>query len=173
MDDLVKKANKNDCILLEKIEAYSSVSDSNFDKVETILDVNFILNNFKYEDRMIIILYYVEKFTDKEKEKNNFNPIEKGKSKLTLNSITKIESSDKIISLNLSKQKLDTMTSTKSLAQQYNTLLEDKKIELFDNKIYVGVIYNIIEFFNNCNFNMNRLIPIDFSDLRNMLKSFN
>lgn len=61
-----KKANKNDCISLEKIEAYSSVSDSNFDKVETILDFNFILNNFKYEDRMIIILYYVEKFTDKE-----------------------------------------------------------------------------------------------------------
>ena len=61
-----KKSNKTDCISLEKIEAYSSVSDSNFDKVETILDFNFILNNFKYEDRMIIILYYVEKFTDKE-----------------------------------------------------------------------------------------------------------
>ncbi len=38
----------------------------NFDKVETILDFNFILNNFKYEDRIIIILFYVEKFTDKE-----------------------------------------------------------------------------------------------------------
>lgn len=61
-----KKTNKNDCISFEKIESYSSVSDSNFDKVETILDFNFILNNFKYEDRMIIILYYVEKFTDKE-----------------------------------------------------------------------------------------------------------
>ncbi len=32
-----KKANKNDCISLEKIETYSPVSDSNFDKIETIL----------------------------------------------------------------------------------------------------------------------------------------
>ena len=61
-----KKANKANCISLEQIEAYRYLNDSNYDKVETILDFNFILNNFKYEDRMIIILYYVEKFTDKE-----------------------------------------------------------------------------------------------------------
>ena len=47
-------------------ESYNSLNNSEFDKIETILDFNFILNNFKYEDRMIIILYYMEKFTDKE-----------------------------------------------------------------------------------------------------------
>lgn len=61
-----KKNSKANCISLEQIEAYRPLNDSNYDKVETILDFNFILNNFKYEDRMIIILYYVEKFTDKE-----------------------------------------------------------------------------------------------------------
>lgn len=61
-----KKSSKTNCISLEQVEAYSPVNDSNYDKVETMLDFNFILNNFKYEDRMIIMLYYVEKFTDKE-----------------------------------------------------------------------------------------------------------
>lgn len=61
-----KKASKNKIISLEKVEAYSSLSCHEYDKVETILDFNFILKNFKYEDRIIIILYYMEKFTDKE-----------------------------------------------------------------------------------------------------------
>ena len=61
-----KKTSKTNCIPLEQIEAYSPINDSNYDKVETILDFNFILNNFKYEDRVIVVLYYVEKFTDKE-----------------------------------------------------------------------------------------------------------
>lgn len=61
-----KKASKNKIISLEKVEAYSSLSCPEYDKVETILDFNFILKNFKYEDRIIIILYYMEKFTDKE-----------------------------------------------------------------------------------------------------------
>lgn len=63
---LYKKARKDNIISLEKIKDYSSSNYSDFDKVETILDFNFILNNFKYEDRIIIILYYVEKITDKE-----------------------------------------------------------------------------------------------------------
>ena len=87
----------------------------------------------------------------------------------------KIESTDKIISINnlLNKNYLDQIvSSTRSLAQPHATLLEEKKIELYDEKIYVGIIYDIIEFFNNCNFNMIRLLPIDFSDLRNMIKNF-
>ncbi|MBO5485936.1 MAG: sigma-70 family RNA polymerase sigma factor, partial [Eubacterium sp.] len=61
-----KKASKNKIISLEKVEAYSSLNCSDYDNVEAILDFNFILKNFKYEDRIIIILFYVEKFTDKE-----------------------------------------------------------------------------------------------------------
>ena len=65
-NNLYRKSKKENIISFEKIEPYNSLNNSEFDKVETILDFNFILNNFKYEDRMIIILYYVEKFTDKE-----------------------------------------------------------------------------------------------------------
>ena len=50
---------------------------------------------------------------------------------------------------------------------------KEKQIELFMDKIYVGVIYDIIEFFYNYNYNMSRLVPIDFSDLRAMIKNFN
>ena len=49
----------------------------------------------------------------------------------------------------------------------------EKAIELYKDKIFVGVIYDVVEFFNNNFFNMNRLLPIDFSDLRAMLKNFN
>lgn len=65
-NNLYKKTNKSNVISLDKIEGYSSLEYSDFDEVETILDFNFILNNFKYEDRIIVILFYVEKFTDKE-----------------------------------------------------------------------------------------------------------
>lgn len=65
-NNLYKKSKKDNIIPLEKIEPYNSLNNSEFDKVETIVDFNFILKNFKSEDRIIIILYYVEKFTDKE-----------------------------------------------------------------------------------------------------------
>lgn len=65
-NNLYKKTCKNKVIALENVESYSSLNCSDYDKVETILDFNFILKNFKYEDRIIIILYYMEKFTDKE-----------------------------------------------------------------------------------------------------------
>ena len=65
-NNLYKKSKKGKIISLEEIESYNSLNNSEFDKVEAILDFNFILKNFKYEDRIIIILFYVEKFTDKE-----------------------------------------------------------------------------------------------------------
>ena len=65
-NNLYKKSKKDNVISLEKIEPHNSLNYSGFDKVETILDFNFILNNFKYEDRIIVILFYVERFTDKE-----------------------------------------------------------------------------------------------------------
>lgn len=65
-NNLYKKMNKKNIISLEKIENYSSLEYSDFDNIEAILDFDFILNNFKYEDRIIVVLYYIEQFTDKE-----------------------------------------------------------------------------------------------------------
>ena len=51
--------------------------------------------------------------------------------------------------------------------------IKERNVDLFMDKIYIGVIYDIIEFFSNYNYNMSRLVPIDFSDLRAMIKNFN
>ena len=48
--------------------------------------------------------------------------------------------------------------------------LEDYSME---NNLYKGILYDIIDFFDNKEYNMNRLQPIDFSDLKAMLKNFN
>ena len=42
-----------------------------------------------------------------------------------------------------------------------------------ENNLYKGILYDVIDFFNNKEYNMNRLQPIDFSDLKAMLKNFN
>ena len=50
---------------------------------------------------------------------------------------------------------------------------QEKGNEIYRNNIFFGVLYDIVEFFNNHCFNMSRLLPIDFSDLRAMIKNFN
>ena len=44
---------------------------------------------------------------------------------------------------------------------------------MFEGKIHVGFLYNVIEYFDNNKFNMKRLLPIDFSDLKAMVKQLN
>lgn len=46
-------------------------------------------------------------------------------------------------------------------------------MEKYENKIFIGLLYDVIEFFDNREFNMNRLKPIDFSDLKDMIKQLN
>ena len=70
-----------------------------------------------------------------------------------------------------------TMTSDFSITE-YNKLefkrihekLEDYSME---NNLFKGILYDIVDFFDNKKYNMNRLQPIDFSDLKAMLKNFN
>lgn len=58
------RKNKNNIIAFEEIENYNITN--NMENIENILDFEFICKNLKYEDRIIIILYYMEHFTDKE-----------------------------------------------------------------------------------------------------------
>ena len=51
---------------IENVDAISTLSNSNIENVEELIDFNFICKNLKYEDRVIIALYYIENFTDKE-----------------------------------------------------------------------------------------------------------
>ena len=47
------------------------------------------------------------------------------------------------------------------------------KEQLYEDKIYMGLLYDVIECFDNHKFNMNRLLPIDFSDLKAIVKTLN
>lgn len=65
-NNIYKRKNKRKILSFEDLENNKDILYSNIDNVEKTLDFNFICNKLKYEDRIIIILYYMEKFTDKE-----------------------------------------------------------------------------------------------------------
>ena len=62
----IYRNKKKEVISFEEIKNNKVTDFSAIENSEMILDFNFICNKLKYEDRMIIILYYMEKFTDKE-----------------------------------------------------------------------------------------------------------
>ena len=61
----------------------------------------------------------------------------------------------------------DTICNTSEIVHEK---LEDYSM---DNNLFKGILYDIVDFFDNKKYNMNRLQPIDFSDLKAMLKNFN
>ncbi len=63
---MYSKKNKQNIISIEEIENYKFSSYSDILSTEVVLDFDFICKNLKYEERIIIILYYAEQFTDKE-----------------------------------------------------------------------------------------------------------
>ena len=65
-NNIYRRKNKRRIISFEELENDREIEYSNIDNIEITLDFNFICNKLKYEDRIIIILYYMEKFTDKE-----------------------------------------------------------------------------------------------------------
>ena len=64
-NSLYKKKSKKKIIPLEEIENYN-YSNNDLSGIEETLDFEFICKNLNYNDRMIMILYYIEKYTDKE-----------------------------------------------------------------------------------------------------------
>ena len=65
-NNIYRRKNKRRIISFEELENNREIEYSNIDNVEISLDFNFICNKLKYEDRIIIILYYMEGFSDKE-----------------------------------------------------------------------------------------------------------
>ena len=58
--------NKGNIIPLDDVASNKAMGYSDIEHIEVTLDFNFICKNLKYEDRIIMVLYYIEKFTDKE-----------------------------------------------------------------------------------------------------------
>ena len=65
-NDMYNKRNKYNIISLEDVKDYKNRDYIDIDMVDTILDFNFLCDHFEYEKRIIIMLFYMEKFTDKE-----------------------------------------------------------------------------------------------------------
>lgn len=65
-NNIFRQRNKRKIISFEEIEYKEESNSYDIDNMESIINFNFICNNLKYEDRLIIILYYMEQFTDKE-----------------------------------------------------------------------------------------------------------
>ena len=65
-NDIYRNKNKRKIVSFDEIEDDVSVEESNIEIAEQTLDFNFFLKKLKYEERTIMILYYLEMFTDKE-----------------------------------------------------------------------------------------------------------
>lgn len=65
-NQLYKKRNKHSITSLDEYNNYKNMKNADMESTESTLDFSFICKNLKYEDRMIIMLYYMEQFTDKE-----------------------------------------------------------------------------------------------------------
>ena len=66
-NNIYRQNSKRKMVSFEEIQNTNVISaTSNIENVEELIDFNFICKNLKYEDRIIIALYYIENFTDKE-----------------------------------------------------------------------------------------------------------
>lgn len=65
-NEIYRKKNKHKIVPIESIEISQKSETYNIENIDSIINFEFICNNLKYEDRLIIIMYYMEKFTDKE-----------------------------------------------------------------------------------------------------------
>ena len=65
-NNIYSQKNRKGTISFEEIEYKEDSNSYDIEDIESIINFNFICNNLKYEDRLIIILYYMEGFTDKE-----------------------------------------------------------------------------------------------------------
>lgn len=65
-NNIYKQKNRRKVISFEEIKDTAITKLSGIEDVELLMDFEVICKDLKYDDKMIIILYYKEKFTDKE-----------------------------------------------------------------------------------------------------------
>lgn len=63
---LYRKKTRHNIISLNELENKEYVSNNTLESSNDILDFNLICKKLQYKDSLIMILYYMEKFTDKE-----------------------------------------------------------------------------------------------------------
>ena len=168
------------------IECFRSI-DGPFYKIN-----NDLTNLDEEEQEEIINQMYnnlnQEKENEKEKENNiNNDQIQEeiNDIKIKDNNIENLKDDPKNNIINNIRQKtyLNSMRGKTTLSSEYSQIepgkpsfkhlnenLQDFSMEY---NLYKGILYDIVDFFDNKEYNMDRLQPIDFSDLKQMLKDFN
>lgn len=63
---IYKKRKHNETVILSDIRETEDTSVNDIEELNNKIDIENICKNLKYEERMIIILYYMERYTDKE-----------------------------------------------------------------------------------------------------------
>jgi RNA polymerase sigma-70 factor (ECF subfamily) len=63
---IYRKKRYKETIFMDDSEIEESIASEEIETIDQKLDFEFICRNLKYEERIIIILYYMEKYTDKE-----------------------------------------------------------------------------------------------------------
>ena len=102
------------------------------------------------------------------KDNNIENMKEVSRNKLNLNQKNNFLNSIK--GKNTLSSDLSVTEKGKPLFKHLYDKLQDFSME---NNLYKGILYDVVDFFNNKKYNMDRLQPLDFSDLKAMLKNFN
>ncbi len=64
--NLMYRKNKAKVISFDEIENYKMIDNSNFEATDTMFDFQLICKNLTHTDNLIITLYYMWQFTDKE-----------------------------------------------------------------------------------------------------------
>ena len=86
---------------------------------------------------------------------------------LTINPKNKLLNSKNMMTIN------SDFSQTEFGKTEFRRIHEKLENYSMENNLYKGILYDIVDFFDNNKYNMNRLQPIDFSDLKAMLKNFN
>ena len=151
------------------------------------------LTNLEEEDEEIIINQMhindnieQEKEKEEEKEKNINNPIPEENADIQIkdNNIENLKETQKLkFNQNPKTTFLNSIKGKTTLSSDYSVTDPGKPHfkHLYDNlqdfsmeyNLYKGILYDMVDFFDNKRYNMDRLKPIDFSDLKAMLKNFN
>lgn len=63
---IYRKRNIFKVIPFEELKNNEIIDSSNIEELNIVLNFDFMCRNLKYQDRTIIILHYMENFTDKE-----------------------------------------------------------------------------------------------------------
>ena len=130
-------------------------------------------NNIMYSEKTLKIENIIQKHHPK---RNSLEPIKKLtiRNKIPMEYFLKLEKFEKNTVISTKKELIGTpkyfeehrFLTSDNIYKNFQKFLVKKSLKLHRNGLICDVGYTLLEFFQSGNFNMNRLKPIDFSDMK-------